>query len=108
MPEEKEIIDLGRKRKRKELNESYLSMFGGAIKKILQQMFGDPIKNPYKIRGNRKEVKKFADTLQKEKDYMEAFMKYGLDDPKTLKRKGKLEKAVKNFERETGITWPFD
>ena len=33
--------------------------------------------------------------------------KHGLDKPGVGKSKAKLDKAVKNFEKDTGIVWPF-
>jgi hypothetical protein len=33
--------------------------------------------------------------------------RHGLQDPKVLSDKTKLDRAVRNFEKETGITWPF-
>ena len=37
---------------------------------------------------------------------MEAFNKYGLGDPRLRNNKLALEKAIYNFERETGLKWP--
>ena len=51
-----------------EMNESFLTMFGGGIKMILQRMFGGQ-KVPLVVRGNRRQVKDFARTLAGEKRY---------------------------------------
>jgi len=107
MDEEKEIIDLGINRKG-ELNESFLRMFGTAIKGILKRMFGSGGSVPFKFKGNKSEIKSFTKAINSEKKFMDAFMRYGLDDPKTLKRRGNLKKNVKKFQRKTGISWPFD
>lgn len=98
-------IDLSVGRKG-EVNEAFLSMFGWAIKKILQRMFGGGA-IPVKVRGSREEISSFARTLGREKRYMKAAAKYGLTDPRVLKDKFKLRKAVANFERTTGIKYPF-
>jgi len=100
------VIDLGVHR-RNELNESWLVMFGGAIKMLLGHMFGEP-SAPVKIRGTRREVDSFAKALGGEKKYIDAAIKYGLNDPRTYKNKYKLEKAIANFERTTGIKWAFN
>lgn len=99
------IIDLGIHR-RGELNESWLAMFGGAIEMILGKMFGSP-SSPVKVRGTRNEIDSFSKTLRGEKKYIEAAARYGLDDPRTYKNKYKLDQAIKNFERTTGIKWAF-
>ena len=84
-------IDLGVNR-RGEINESWLRMFGGAIKTILGSMFGDNIVPPnIKVRGNPAEVRSFANALQKEKRYIETYNKFGLNDPKTYKSKSYLK-----------------
>ena len=64
------IIDLGVHR-RGELNESWLRMFGGAIKLVLGRMFGKA-SPPVKIRGNREEIKSFSKALGGEKKYIDA------------------------------------
>lgn len=102
-----QIIDLGMNRKGK-LDESFLRMFGTAVKGILKKMFGSGNRVPFKFKGNKDELNSFASAINNEKKYIDAFMRYGLDDPKTLKRKGKLDSAVKKFTRKTGIKWPFD
>jgi hypothetical protein len=100
-------IDLGVNR-RKEMNESWLAMFGGAIKMILGSMFGGNIVPPnVNIKGNPTEIRSFANAMQKEKKYIEAYNKHGLNDPKTYRSKSNLKNAVSKFERATGIKWPF-
>ena len=81
-----------------ELNESWLSMFGGGIKMILQRMFGGE-KIPLIVRGNKRQVKDFTRTLAGEKRYYKDYVKYGLDDPRTYRSKYALQGAVKKFER---------
>ena len=94
--------------KKNSLNESFLAMFGSSIKLLLDRMFGPPQSYPsYNIKGSRSDVQSFARALGNEKNYLEAVKKYGLDDPKTFKSKTALDKAVKGFEKETGLKWPF-
>tara|TARA_R100000808_G_C2137037_1_gene145233 strand:- start:1285 stop:1608 length:324 start_codon:yes stop_codon:yes gene_type:complete len=93
--------------KKGELNESWLTMFGGAVETVLSRMFTNT-SIPLTVRGTPSQVASFGEALGKEKKYMEAFKKHGLNDPRTFKSRHDLEKAVANFERETGLKWPFN
>ena len=99
------VIDLGAHR-RGELDESFLTMFGGAIKSIMQRMFGGA-SIPVQVKGNKSEVSAFAKAIGSEKRYMKTAAKYGLDNPRTYKDKYKLRKATSDFQKKTGIKWPF-
>jgi hypothetical protein len=89
-----------------QLNESWLGMFGSWVKWILRRMFkGSDI--PVRVRGNRSEVESFAKAISGEKRYIDVANKYGLTDARTYKSKYQLEKSINQFERTTGITWPF-
>ena len=97
------VIDLNEMNK---LDESWLRMFGDGIKSILKSMFGGtPI--PTTIKGTPMQVQSFANTLGREKSYLEAWMNFGLNDPKTHRSRGMLDKAVSQFTRKTGVKWPF-
>jgi len=99
------VIDLGAHR-RGELNESVLSVMGANIKWMLSRMFkGAPINAT--LRGNRHEIKSFANAISKEKRYMDAYMRYGLDNPATHRSRYALQGAVSKFERATKLKWPF-
>ena len=88
------------------LNESWLAMFGGAIETILGGMFGGR-SVPVSISGTRRQVDSFKTALGSEVRYLKAMKRHGLQDPKVLSNKTRLDRAVRNFEKETGITWPF-
>lgn len=94
-----------------QLNESFLAAFGNWVKLILNRTFGQGkgsfLGPSVKVRGTKAEVSAFAKALGGEKKYIEAVRKHGLDDPKVTSNKAKLTKAVKAFERTTGIKWPF-
>jgi hypothetical protein len=93
------------------ISESWLSMFGGAVEMLLKAMFkGDtgPFQSKFAVSGTPSQVAAFGDALGKEKRYMETFLKHGLNDPRSFSTKADLNKAVANFERETGIKWPFN
>jgi len=38
---------------------------------------------------------------------MQAISQSGLDNPKTRRNAAELSKAVRKFERRTGLKWPF-
>lgn len=101
-------IDLEELKKNK-LDESFLSMFGSALKLLMGYMFGppQPLSRRHRVKGRREDVESLARTLGREKRYLEALKKHGLDDPKTFKSKASLDKAIKGFEKGTGLKWPF-
>ena len=99
MKNEQIIIDLD------ELNESSLMLMGANIRYMLDAMFsGAPINAL--IRGDKRKVKAFGDTLSSEKRYMDAYINYGLADARTHRDSYKLQTAIGNFERVTGLSWP--
>lgn len=88
------------------LDESWLRMFGNGITAIINAMFGGN-KIPITVKGSKSDVKSFAKVLGGEKKYMQAYQKYGLDNPKTYRSKFKLNKSIRDFERKTGLTYPL-
>ena len=100
------VVDLGANR-RGELNEIFLRSFGKAVQFMMRAMFGDESAIPVKVKGNKREINAFAKTMGKEKKYMKTPAKNGLNNPKTYQRKYKLRKAAADFEKTTGIKWPF-
>lgn len=103
-------IDLEELKKNK-LNESFLAMFGTAIKMILGRMFdstpGWAKTSQFSILGKRSDVESFAKTIGREKRYLDSAKKHGLNHKKTYADKKKLEKAILSFKKDTGLTWPF-
>ena len=103
-------LDLGIARNG-EITEGQREQLEAGIKMIMQIMLGASqagIKfRPVTVRGTRNELSSFAATLGREKRYIEAYNKFGLDDPRTYKSKFRLSKAIKDFQRKTGLRWPF-
>ena len=103
-------IDLEELR-RNQLDESFITMFGSAIKLLVgfltRQPGGHLSRNSYNVSGRRGDVEAFARTIGNEKSYMEAIKKNGLDHPDSFKTKSALDNAIKSFERTTGLKWPF-
>tara|TARA_Y100000034_G_scaffold34092_1_gene41781 strand:+ start:885 stop:1220 length:336 start_codon:yes stop_codon:yes gene_type:complete len=97
------VIDLTQKNN---IDESWLSMFGEQIKAILKAMFGSA-GIPVQVRGTKPDVASFVDSLRQEKKYIEAVNRYSLNSPRTYRSKAELDRATSQFERDTGIKWPF-
>tara|TARA_B100000427_G_scaffold282896_1_gene254911 strand:- start:253 stop:576 length:324 start_codon:yes stop_codon:yes gene_type:complete len=89
-----------------EIDESFLVTFGGLTKLLLKYMFNGT-SAPAKIRGTPLQVSAFTNALGREKRYMDAYLKHGLNDERTLSNRAKLNSAVSKFERETGLRWPY-
>jgi len=94
------IIDFTR------VDESFLIAMGARLRLILNALFTGEF-FPVKVRGSQAQVDSFVRTLAGEKRYLSSLSQYGLDNPKTLRDKYKLNKSVKSFERDTGLVWPF-
>ena len=94
----------------KRLNESAaLISFGAKLKRMLYYMFA-PSGLSYArfyLKGGRSDIKALVGVLASEKQYMESFLKNGLNDPMVLNNRYRLERAIKHFESETGIKWPL-
>jgi hypothetical protein len=83
-------------------------MFGTAIKMILQRMFGQDVYLPnMSITGSPQQMQSFTTALASEKRYFDSYVRHGLNDPRTHQDRYKLENAVRDFENDTGIKWPF-
>ena len=100
------VIDLDEVKSGKLEEFNVLQRMGSAIKLIMGQMFGGS-SIPVTVRGSRSDVKSFARTIGRERRYMDAYRKHGLNDPRTYKSKFKLNKSVRDFERKTKLKWPF-
>ncbi len=101
------VLDLGINR-RGDVEESVLLSMGSAIQYILKRMFAPGQTGGFfKLKGSNSEIESFMKALGAERSYMKSFIKNGLNNPTTLGYRGKLKRATSNFERETGLKWPF-
>ena len=109
----------------KTLNESFLRMFGGAVKSILGLAFEqapqgaivNPVvplreeeteeKEDVRITGTQEQINAFAKALAAEKNYMKKYAEFGLNHPETRESKYILDDSVENFEKTTDIVWPL-
>jgi len=101
-----QVIDLGVHR-RGELNETVLAAMGEWIKTMLRWTFGENVFFPTQVRGTQSEVNSFMKALERERGYMQSYKNHGLGDKRTYNNKYRLDQAVRNFEEETKLKWPF-
>jgi len=90
-----------------QLNESFLKAFGSFVKVAMRYVFGDNVAVPVNVKGTKRQISDFARVLGREKRYLQAYQRYGLDNPLTHRNRAGLNSAVRNFERSTKIKWPF-
>jgi hypothetical protein len=106
------------------LNESFVAQFAADVKYVLGHILAKPlIPSIYDIReaeeeseesdsqlvikGSKKDLKIFADVIDKEKDYALKYLEFGLGNPEVTDSKMELEKSIYDFEKETGLKWPL-
>jgi|TARA_R110002012_G_scaffold306483_1_gene511232 hypothetical protein len=110
------VIDLS---ERKLLKETWMEMLGSWSKSLLKMMYGDDVQvianvneeegagPKFIIRGKHKDVKSYAQAIVAEKNYLDAYSRYGKKHLQTVKAREELDTAVGNFESTTGLLWPF-
>jgi hypothetical protein len=89
-----------------ELNESWWLTFGAIMRWIMPSLFkGGTL--PLELTGSPADIRSFTNALSREKRYLQSWRDHGLDSPQTYKNKSKLDGAIGQFERTTGLRWPF-
>lgn len=102
---EKTVIDLSNKDL--QLNERLYTDFSLSVRHMLIDLYHAGFDFPTTIKGSQAQINAFMKALSGEKRYMDAYMKYGLGDSRTMMNKHELSRAIGGFERETGLRWPF-
>ena len=102
---QKITIDLGLKRKGTIEESAYTQMgaqLGYALKKILvgAQPFLD-------VKGTPGEIASLSAALGMEKRHIEDLLRYGTGSAQATKSLSQIGKAAANFQKVTGIPWPF-
>jgi hypothetical protein len=59
------------------------------------------------VNGTDEEISAFLNALKAEYNYMDSYLKYGMEDEESREAKYDLNFAVEEFEKTTGILWPF-
>jgi hypothetical protein len=117
--------------KKQLLQESWLEMLGSWSKSLLSYMYGKDIQQvatldsnllnylseddeseqgggrKFIIRGKYRDVKAYAKAIVSEKNYLDDYVEYGPDHPKTAKTRAILNTAIQEFKSTTGLIWPF-
>ena len=104
---EEEIVDLNNIGKPLTERAAVASKFANQVRKMMLDLYFGGIDIPLRLMGSTSQVESFMKALGSEKRYMDSYMKNGLDNPKTMKSKYSLNRAVESFEKETGLRWPF-
>jgi hypothetical protein len=89
------------------ITERVYSQFAGKVRDMMMDLYFAGMDVPISLIGSQSQVQSFMQSMSHEKRYMDSFMKHGLNDSRTLDSRHDLMQAVKAFERETGLRWPF-
>ncbi len=110
------VIDL--ERAKVTLNETWNEMLGSWTKTLLKYMYGKDVNmvanlneeessTKFKIMGKYQDVKSYAKAVAAQKEFLDAYKEFGNEHPQTTKKREELRTDVSNFERVTGLSWPF-
>jgi hypothetical protein len=111
------VIDL--QKKKTQLNETWDEALGWWTKELLKYMYGDDVKmranlneedeegSKFTIIGEYEDVKSYSTAVVKQKEYLDAYTKFGPGHPQEIKAKNALNDATEEFEQITGMRWPF-
>ena len=110
------VIDL--ERAKVTLNETWNEMLGSWTKTLLKYMYGSDVNvvanlneeestTKFKIMGKYQDVKSYSKAVAAQKEFLDAYKEFGSEHPQTTKKREELRADVSNFERLTGLSWPF-
>lgn len=88
------------------LNEASMIQLSAQFERLMNVLMTGTY-YPVKVKGNSTQIDRFIRAISAEKDYAVAYNKYGLNNPATYRSRYRLDGAVKSFERDTGLVWPF-
>lgn len=90
------------------LTEDVYSDFSNDVYFLMQSLYGGRAPDlKVSMTGNQGQIMAFMTALQREKRYMDSFMRHGLNNSQTMTSRSQLQRAVERFEFETGLRWPF-
>ena len=105
MNQKKIVIDLNDKRLLTEFR--LYTQLGAQMRSLMFSLYQMGFDVPLTVKGTQGLIDSFFKALKGEKRYMDSYIKHGLGDQRTLSDRHRLMRAVENFERETGLRWPF-
>ena len=59
------------------------------------------------VKGTNTQITALLAALSTEKKYQRSIRRHGLDTKNVRQDERKLKRAIRNFERETGMKWPL-
>ena len=90
------------------LTEDVTSQFANDIYMLMQSLYAGAAPDlKVSVGGNPAQITAFFTALKREKRYMDSYVKHGLNDAQTMYSEYQLQDAVRQFEFETGLKWPF-
>ena len=90
------------------LTENAYTDFSNQVYILMKSLYAGPSMSPsLSLGGSESQIMAFMTALQGEKRYMDSYLKHGLDGASTMTSKYDLDRAVLQFEGETGLRWPF-
>jgi hypothetical protein len=102
--------------------QRYLATYS---KMLLKQMYGQDVmltadvtslkedeedgggKLSFSITGEEDDVKSYGRAIMAQKNYLDAYIQFGMGHFQTQKTREILDQEIAQFERTTGILWPF-
>ena len=99
--------------------QRYLATFS---KLMLKQLYGNDVvltadvtsikeeaggKLNFSITGEEDDVKSYARAIMAQKNYLDAYIQFGMDHFQTQKTREILDQEIAGFEKTTGLLWPF-
>lgn len=106
----RDILNLNFNKELKEVTANELKIQMGRLKFLIGAATGNySFGDKFSVRGTDSQMAALIAALAGEKKYNQssiAVKKHGLDRSHTYRDKARLDRAIRNFERETGITWP--
>ena len=105
--EKKQIqINLNRKHKAP-LTENTYTDFSNDVYYLMRALGSGDSGLQLSLTGTQPQIMAFFAALQREKKYMDSYVRHGLNNAHTMSSRYDLESAVRKFEFETGLKWPF-
>ncbi len=107
MADNKEHVILNLNQKGKIMENFNTFDIANSIRLVVSALSGmGPIPN-LTVSGTSSQISSFVDLVAREKRLYDAYVRYGLNDPRTHQNQSHLQYAAAQFERETGIKYPF-
>jgi hypothetical protein len=106
----KDVLNLNVGKQLNEVSATELASQMGRLKMLVGSVTGNySLDGGMSVQGTNGQIQTLITALSNEKKYLNtqtAARKHGLNRAYVYRDKARLDRAIKNFERETGIPWP--